>query len=258
MLNHLRDLRALCLPVGVLLVCLLLAETAVRLGWTPVTIAAPSEVWRILVLEHEALLLQAEPTVFTAAYGCLISTVLALALGCLVYLFKGIETVLVTTGAVLSSIPIIAIAPVLIIWMGLTLSTRIAITIVVCIFPMLLSVIQGLNAGQKSSQELFIVLAATPLQRFRLLALPGALPYLFVGLKITAPLAVLGALVAESTGAETGLGVAMLSAMFSLQIGRLWASVLLTCALSGGAYAYVCLIERLVLGPERRAEGSKA
>jgi ABC-type nitrate/sulfonate/bicarbonate transport system permease component len=251
-------LRDALLPMTVLLACLLLAEAAVRLGWTPATIAAPSAVWQTLRQEHAALWLQAEPTIITAVYGCLIASLLALALGCLVYLFKQLETLVVTAGAVLSSIPIIAIAPVLIVWMGLSLSTRIAITTVICLFPMLVSVVQGLHAGQKNSDELFTLMAATPLQRLRLLALPAALPYIFMGLKISAPLAVLGALVAEWTGAETGLGVAMLSAMFSLQIGRLWASVLLTCALSIGAYGYVCLVERLSLDAGRRADGSEA
>jgi NitT/TauT family transport system permease protein len=251
-------LRTAMLPAAVLVACMVLAEIAVHLGWTPRTIAAPSAVWHTLVDEHAALWLQAEPTIVTAVYGCIIATALALLLGCLVYLVKRLEQLVVTTGAVLSSIPIIAISPVLIVWMGLSLSTRIAITTVICFFPMLVSVVQGLNASGKNAGELFAVMAATPLQRLRLLALPGALPYIFMGLKITAPLAVLGALVAEWTGAETGLGVAMLSAMFSLQIGRLWASVLLTCVLSAGAYGYVCLVERLALDAGRRAEGSRA
>jgi len=246
------------LPGCVLLACALLAEVLVRAGWTPATIAAPSGVWATLREEHAALWLQAEPTIVTAVWGCLIASALALALGYLVYLVKRLETLVVTAGAVLSSIPIIAIAPVLIVWMGLSLSTRIAITTVICLFPMLVSVVQGLNAGHKNSNELFTVMAATPLQRLRLLAFPSALPYIFMGLKISAPLAVLGALVAEWTGAETGLGVTMLSAMFSLQVGRLWASVLLTCVLSAGAYGYVCLLERLAIDAGRRADGSRA
>jgi NitT/TauT family transport system permease protein len=246
--------QSVLLPLSVMLACLLLLELVVRHGWLPPTIAAPSTVLDALSGNFQALWLQAEPTLLTAIYGCLISTVLALALGLLVFLVKGLESTVLTIGAVLSSIPIIAIAPALIIWMGLSLSTRIAITVIICIFPLLASMIQGLNASHKNSQELFTVLAATPLQRFRLLALPYALPYLFMGLKITAPLAILGALVGEWTGAETGLGVAMLSAMFGLQIPRLWAIVTLTCALSVGAYLYVCLLESLAISADRRAK----
>jgi ABC-type nitrate/sulfonate/bicarbonate transport system permease component len=93
------------------------------------------------------------------------------------------------------------------------------------------------------------VLAASPWQRFRMLALPNALPYLFIGLKIAAPLAVLGALVAEWTGAEWGLGVFMINAMFGLRIDQLWSAVALACAMSSGAYGLVCLFEFLAIPP---------
>ncbi len=93
------------------------------------------------------------------------------------------------------------------------------------------------------------MLAASPLQRFRLLALPNALPYVFVGLKVAAPLAVLGALVAEWTGAEWGLGVFMINAMFGLRVDQLWSAVALACAMSSGAYGLVCLFEYLSIAP---------
>ena len=71
------------------------------------------------------------------------------------------------------------------------------------------------------------------------------MPLLFVGLKISAPLAVLGALIGEWNGAENGLGVVMLNAMFGLQVQRLWATVLIACAVSSLAYVYICLLERV-------------
>jgi ABC-type nitrate/sulfonate/bicarbonate transport system permease component len=240
-----RRLQAGMLPGAVLLVFMLAYELVVRAGWTPSTIAPPSLVFETLFADRDALLVQIEPTILTAAYGFLIAALVAFSLGFLVYVFRRAETTVSTVGAVLSSIPMIAIAPALIVWMGPSLTTRITITAILCVFPILVSVIQGLGATRPAQLELFHVMAASPAQQFRLLALPNSLPYLFIGLKISAPLAILGALVAEWTGAESGLGVIMLNAMFSLQVGRLWSTVFIACALSTLAYGYICLLERL-------------
>jgi ABC-type nitrate/sulfonate/bicarbonate transport system permease component len=230
---------------------------AVKGGIAPVTIASPSRIARTVFGQWDTLWFHMEPTLLTATIGYLAAAATALSLGFLVYSLRRIETTVLTVGAVLDSIPIIAIAPILIIWMGLSLSTRITITAIICLFPMLISVIQGLKSQPRNARELFTVLAATPVQRFRLLALPNALPYLFVGLKIAAPLAVLGALVAEWTGAESGLGVYMVNAMFGLRVDQLWSAVVLACAMSSGAYGLVCLFEYLSINPGQGAGGAK-
>jgi ABC-type nitrate/sulfonate/bicarbonate transport system permease component len=228
------------------------AEAWVAGGGAPMTIPRPSGVLQLLWAEHATLLGQLGVTVLTAGYGFLLALGLALAVGFAVYAWPRSEAPVLTVGAVLSSIPMIAIAPILSVWLGLTIGTRVLITTVICVFPMLVSVVQGLRETKAAEQELFTVLAASPWQRFRLLALPSAVPLLFVGLKISAPLAVLGALIGEWNGAETGLGVLMLNAMFGLQVQRLWATVLVACIVSSLAYAYICLMER-VAGFDRTA-----
>jgi ABC-type nitrate/sulfonate/bicarbonate transport system permease component len=239
------DRRVLPWAFGLLLV--LMVEWLVASGHAPAGLVRPSEVAKLLLREHGGYLAQLRPTLVVAGWAYLVSLVLALLLGFLVYAFEIFERPVLVAGAVLSSLPIIAIAPILSVWLGLGLSARILITVIICIFPLLLSVIQGLKSASVREQELFAVLAASNWQRFRYLALPGALPYVFVGMKVAAPLAVLGALVAEWNGAETGLGVLMLNAMFGLQITRLWASVVIVCVLSSLAYAYVCVLEGLAL-----------
>jgi ABC-type nitrate/sulfonate/bicarbonate transport system permease component len=242
----------LALPVAVVAGVMALVEWWVASGHAPMTIPRPSAVLLVLRNEHADLLHQLGITVITAAYGFLLALVLALGIAFAVYAWPRAEGPVLTVGAVLSSIPLIAIAPILSVWLGLTLGTRVLITVVICLFPMLVSVVQGLREPRATEQELFTVVAATPWQRFRLLALPSAMPMLFVGMKISAPLAVLGALIGEWNGAETGLGVAMLNAMFGLQVQRLWATVLIACAVSSLAYAYLSLMER-VAGYDRSA-----
>lgn len=233
------------LPLAVFAALLVGAEAWVASGNAPMTIPRPSAVAVLLWQEQAVLRRQLGVTLLTAGLGFLVALLVALAVGLAVYALPRAETPVLTAGAVLSSVPMIAIAPILSIWLGLTTGTRVLITVVICVFPLLVSVVQGLRESKVSEQELFIVLAASPLQRFRLLALPSAVPLLFVGLKISAPLAVLGALIGEWNGAETGLGVVMLNAMFGLQVQRLWATVLIACAVSSLAYAYICLMERV-------------
>jgi ABC-type nitrate/sulfonate/bicarbonate transport system permease component len=233
----------LLLPVLVVAALLALAEGWVAGGKAPMTLPRPSAVLTLLWTEHAGLAHQLGVTVLTAAYGFLLALLLAIAF--CVYAVPRIEGSVLTVGAVLSSIPLIAIAPILSVWLGLSIGTRVLITVVICVFPMLVSVVQGLQESRPAERELFTVMAATPWQRFRFLALPSAMPMLFVGMKISAPLAVLGALIGEWNGAETGLGVVMLNAMFGLQVQRLWATVLIACAVSSLAYAYLSLMERI-------------
>ncbi|HVY33203.1 MAG TPA: ABC transporter permease subunit [Caulobacteraceae bacterium] len=233
------------LPFLVMAALLAGLQAWVDAGAAPRTIASPSMIWRTLVDDRRTLWRHVEPTLLTASTGLLIATLLSLALGFLVYVFRKIEGAVLTVSAVLTSIPVIALAPALITLMGPRLSARITITAFICAFPMMSAAVQGLTASSRPTQELFTVLAASPWQRFRLLALPTATPYLMLGAKIAAPLSLLGSLIAEWTGAEEGLGVYMINAMFGLRIAQLWAAVAVACLLSVGAYGLVSLAESL-------------
>jgi ABC-type nitrate/sulfonate/bicarbonate transport system permease component len=233
----------------------LLLEGYVGAGAAPSTVAAPSLVLRTIWIGRDDIWRAVEPTLLTASTGFILATVVALLLGLFVYVFRRVETGVLAMAAVLTSIPMIALAPALITLMGMGLGARIAITTIICAFPMIVAAVQGLSCG--AATELFTVLAASPWQKFRLLALPTALPYLFLGAKIAAPLALLGSLIAEWTGAEDGLGVYMLTAMFGLHIAQLWASVAITCLLSMAAYGLVATAERLaVYGPTATEGGA--
>ena len=106
---------------------------------------------------------------------------------------------------------------------------------------------QGFRAYENNHMELFHVYSASRWHRFRFLILPSSLPYLFAGFKLAAPLAVLGSLTAELTGAENGVGVIMLNALFSFDIQMVWLTVLIACALSGAGYALWALIEHMTI-----------
>lgn len=247
------SLRKASLPAATMIAILLILQIAVVAGWTPQTVASPSQIAAGVAENWSVLWFHLEPTLLVSITGFLIACAIALALAFLVTVFRKLETSVMTIGTVIDSIPMIALAPILVIWMGLTLPMRLTITALICFFPIFVSLVQGLKAPPATAEELFVNLAARPMQRFRLLAFPYALPYLFIGLKIAAPLALLGALIAEWTGAERGLGVFMLNAMFGLRVVELWSAVFVACLVSTSAFLLVTAFE--FLSVEDRGQG---
>ena len=154
---------------------------------------------------------------------------------------------MLTYGVVVDSIPLIALTPILMVWLGNDIESRIVIATIACQFPLLVGAVQGLGAVDRSRSELFHVLSASGWQRLRLLALPSALPYLFSAMKIAAPLAVLGALIAEWVNAERGLGIMMVYALFSFDVPLVWLTIVAVCALAVIGYGVVAIGERLVV-----------
>jgi ABC-type nitrate/sulfonate/bicarbonate transport system permease component len=148
---------------------------------------------------------------------------------------------------IINSIPIIATAPLLALWLGTGAQVQIVIAALSSQFPMLVGMIQGLQAADARQRELMHVLYASRSQTLRYLLIPSALPYLFAGLKIAAPSAVLGTITAEWAGADQGVGAMMLYALFSYDTPKVWLSVVLTCLLAGAGFAIWAIIERIAI-----------
>ncbi len=161
-------------------------------------------------------------------------------------------------GVVVDSIPLIALTPVLMIWVGNGLAARITIATIAPLFPLLVGAVQGFKASERNVSELFHLLGATRRQKLLKLALPSALPYLFAALKVAAPLAVLGALIAEWVSADRGLGIMMTYALFSFDVPLAWATILAVCVLATTAYGFVALGETAAVraGLMARAAGA--
>jgi ABC-type nitrate/sulfonate/bicarbonate transport system permease component len=148
-------------------------------------------------------------------------------------------------------VPLIAAAPLLGTWIGGGMTLQITIAAMSSQFPILVGAMQGVRAATESQMELMRVLSASRVQVLRLVMLPMAAPYVFTGLKIAAPTAVLGAITAEWTGSDQGLGTVMLYALFSYDIVKVWLAVLATCAMAASFYLAVAATERLVVRWDR-------
>lgn len=218
-------------------------------------IAATLAVWEaaVRVLAIPAFILPAPTSVFMALYrgfasvlyvkhlwvtlaetlmGFLLGSALAFALGIAVALSRRVEYFLYPFIVMFQAMPKVALAPLIIIWFGLGLTSKVVSAALVAFFPLMVNIIVGLRSSEEDRINLMRSLAATRGQIFWMLQLPNALPYIFAGLEIAMIFALIGAIVAEFVGAESGLGMLMQSMNFSMDVAGQF-SVLLILSMVG-------------------------
>jgi NitT/TauT family transport system permease protein len=161
----------------------------------------------------------------------------------------------------IQTIPLVAIAPMVVLWAGkydLPLWVAVAaIAAFLSFFPVTINMIRGLRSPSPTSTELFRSYAASPRQEFRMLRIPAALPYLFTALKVAAGASVVGTIVGElPSGLPDGLGRQLLTFAYYFSSGppKLFGAVLFSALLGIVFVALVGLVERLVIPPARRIE----
>lgn len=141
------------------------------------------------------------------AGGFVIAVAAGGVLGGLLASFPRLERVLFPFVIAFQSLPKIAIAPLVVLWVGFGASSKVVLVAIVCFFPVLINTLQGLRLRDRDRMELAIALGANKWQIFRYIRLPGSMPYVFAGLHVAVILALLAAIVAEFVGSRSGLGV---------------------------------------------------
>jgi len=215
----------------------------------PVSVASPSQIVDEMTERFDTLWFHAGPTVSASLWGFFWATVASFVVASVIVLVPHTAGSLYNTAVVASSIPLIALTPVLVFWFERGPTVRIIVAAVAGFFPILVGCIQGLGRADKATDELFTQIAANKRQRFFHLSLPRSLPYIFAGMKAAAAAAVLGAVIAEwaGGGGTRGLGQMMTNALFGFNVPLTWLTILTTAALSLAAYGAIALIERLVV-----------
>lgn len=145
-------------------------------------------------------------TLYESLTGFVIGATLGFILGLLVSSFPLLESTLYPYIVAFQTLPKVAVAPIVIVWFGFGLSSKIVLTATMSFFPMLANTIAGLQATEPEQMELLAAFTASRWQIFRMLKIPMALPYVFVGLDLAILMSVTGAIVGEFVGASAGLG----------------------------------------------------
>ncbi len=164
--------------------------------------------------------------------GFLLGSCGGLALGTLVALSRRFDYFMSPIIVMFQAMPKVALAPLIIIWFGLGISSKVVNSALVCFFPLMINTIVGLRSAEEDRVSLMRSLAATPLQIFWMLRVPNALPYIFAGLEIAMIFSLLGAIVGEFVGAQAGLGMLIQSMNFTMDVAGQF-SVLLILSVIG-------------------------
>jgi ABC-type nitrate/sulfonate/bicarbonate transport system permease component len=145
------------------------------------------------------------------------------------------------------TIPVIAIAPLIIVWLGFGLVPKVVIIVLYCFFPIVVATVDGLRTAEPEMLNLLRAMGADRWQLLRVARLPAALPSVFAGIKIAATYAVTGAVVSEWLGASTGLGVSMIRAQKSFALDKVFAAVLIVMILTLALFLVIDLVARWMM-----------
>jgi len=146
-----------------------------------------------------------------------------------------------------NAVPKIALAPMIMVWLGLTYHTRLTMVVLLCFFPIVLGTLAGLRATPAELAELARSLRASRWQTFVKIRLPGALPQVFTGLKVAMPLAAVGSTIGEMIGGDSGLGFVISAASGQSEIALSFAALILLALVSIVLYLFIEAVEWLLL-----------
>ncbi len=249
-------IRAGALPGGLGFVIPVVFGLALLFAWEIVTrganvpmvlLPAPSQIWERLIASIPTLaadFVQTFKAVLAGfALGCGSGFVVAILVDRSPFLKRG----LLPIGNFVSALPIIGIAPIMVMWFGFDWPSKAAVVVAMTFFPMLVNTVAGLNASSMIERDLMRTYAASYWESLFKLRLPAAAPFIFNALKINSTLALIGAIVAEFFGTPiVGMGFRISTEVGKLNIDLVWAEIAVAAVAGSAFYGLIALIERAV------------
>ena len=243
-----RKIEAALIPAGTLVLLLLTWQFGVRFFEVPTYIApAPSDVATTFVAKFPILMKNFWPTFYESVLGFFAGNMAAILIAVAFVHNKTVEKAFFPIAVFVNTIPILAIAPILVLIFGAGLTAKVVIAGLICFFPTLVNMVRGLQSVSDQSLELARILSASKAEVFWKIRLPSSLPFLFSALKIAATTCVIGAIVGEWVGADVGLGALIIDSTFNFRAPLLYATVFMASGLSVFLFAIVTITERLVV-----------
>ena len=212
----------------------------------------PGDVWSYLVLAPEAaahrglVFGQLGQTLLDAGMGFSAGMAAALATACIFTLFRGVEHALMPVAMLLRSVPLVALAPMIILIFGRQEAAVAVMGGIVVFFPALVTIVFGLRSASPAMLEVVQVYGGSRMDAFRKVAMPSAVPALFTALRVSIPGALTGALLAEWLATGQGIGYGIVSAVSRARYDQVWAGVVVVTLASILLYAGVSAVEAAV------------
>lgn len=227
-------------------------ELIVRiLGMPPYILPKPSDIAAAAAENSANLITSVSTTIVEALIGFTISVVLGISLAILLALSKTVEKSVYPYAIILQTIPVVAVAPIIVIWFGAGINAIVIISFLISFFPILSNTLIGLNSTDQNMKNLFYLYNASKLQTIWRLRFPAALPYIMAGLKISCSSSVVGAIVGEYIagigGGQGGLGYGITVAATRLQTPYLFACGLAASALGIAFFLIINMVSNKLL-----------
>ena len=254
-------MKRVLLPAAVILALLGLWELAARwdliadaLDIKPFLIPAPTDVAQSLWDDRELLATDAWVTIQEVLLGFAIAVVVGFAFAIALHLSDALRRAVYPLLVASQTVPVIAIAPILVVWLGFGIGPKLAIIALVCFFPITVNTLDGLRSVDPELPRMMRTLDASRSRTLTRVEIPSALPFLISGAKIAAAISVIGAVFGEWSGADEGLGHLILVAQGQLQTARVFAAVFVLSVLAMALFGGLALAERRLAwwGPRAR------
>ncbi len=221
------------IPIGTIIGIIIIWQLAHMAGWLPkYMLPSPMDVARAFVNDFPLLMKHAGTTLYEAFAGLGIAIILALVLSALMdrfsFLYKALNPVLVLT----QTIPTVAIAPLLVLWMGYETAPKITLVVIAGFFPLVVNLLNGYRAADADAIKMMRAMGAGPWQVFFHVKLPGSASHFFSGLYIATSYAIVGAVISEWLGGFSGLGVYMTRVKKSFSYDKMFAVIFLISFIS--------------------------
>jgi len=234
----------LALPFATAAVFLIAWQTVTRV-WSiqPVILPAPTDVLQQLATAWPDLLRESLYTGAESVTACILSGLLGFATAALLASSRLLKDILYPNLIAFQLIPKIALAPLFVIWLGIDAPSRLTFSVFISFFPVAIGTLTGLLSPNPNLIRLCQSLTATKSQIFRQIQIPYALPFFFGGLKVAATLSVIGIIIGEFISSKRGIGSYILLAGSRAETARIFAALIVICAIGLAQYGLIALLE---------------
>lgn len=207
---------------------------------------SPLAIWNTFLQNAHILGKHVLATGTGAVGGLVIGSLGGLVIAVLMVHSRVLERILMPLLVIDQSIPKIALAPIFVIWFGAGMMSRVFIAMIISFFPMIVNAVRGMRTVDPRINNLMDTLSANRWHMLTKVQFPNAVPYIFAGLKVSIPLSIIGAVVAEFMQADSGLGYVVLIAVGNVDTPLVFVAVLLMATLSLSIFGLVSIVEALI------------
>lgn len=230
---------------GVAVILALWTGYCVLRGVPTVVLPTPDKVLHAFVGRFDLLMSEGWVTLKETIYGFVLAIVIGIPMAVAIANSRALNLMFYPLLIALQSVPKVALAPILLVWLGTGIESKLAIVWLVAFFPIIVDTVAGLRSTPRELLELASSLRASPMQVFLKVQFPAALPFIFTGAKVAITLAVIGAVIGEFVGSSEGLGFLLLSATSQLDAPLAFAALFALSFLGILVYLLVEIAERL-------------